>query len=386
MIAYTNYEYDARVRREAETLVRNGAFQVVILSLKTGKHPKLFNFRGVKISEVNQKKYTGYNKFGYIFSYLEFLVRCFVRCTWMHLRGKVDIIHVHNMPDFLVLAALVPRIMGRKLILDIHDSIPETYLSKFNASQSFIFKLLKLEEVLSTAIAHRVICVNHVQKDVVVGRMINPEKVIISLNIPDPILFSCETKQMSPEKNNCAFRIIYHGTIAKRLGVDLAVKAVAKLADSIPQLEFHIWGKFGYELRIIEEIIRRLNLEDKFHILKSGVPLEQLPIKLKNMNLGIIGNRADEATKLMLPVKMLEYIALGIPVVAPRLRTIEYYFTDEMVEFYEPENIDAMSEAILKLYRDKDLREKQANKAKRFLDIYGWEKHQNDLINLYREI
>jgi len=387
MIAYTNYEYDARVRREAETLARIGGFRVVILGLKADKRPRSFKLRGVEISEINQKKYTGSDKLRYIFSYLEFLVRCFLRCTWLLMKGRVDIVHVHNMPDFMVFAASVPRVMGRKVILDIHDTMPETYLSKFRNRQSLVFKLLDFEESVSTAMAHRVICVNHVQKEALARRMAEPEKMVISMNMPDPALFPGTTKQVAPVRvKNAVFRMIYHGTIAERLGVDLAVKAVAKLVASIPQLEFHIWGKFGDELIAIDKLRRNLNLADKVHIVKGGVPLEQLPLKLKQMDLGIIGNRRDAATELMLPVKMLEYISLGIPVVAPKLRTIEYYFTDEMVEFFEPENIDAMSEAILKLYRNKELREKKANNAKIFLDKYGWEKHRYNLINLYRNL
>jgi len=104
------------------------------------------------------------------------------------------------------------------------------------------------------------------------------------------------------------------------------------------------------------------------------------------MDLGIVGNRKNVATELMLPVKMLEYVALGIPVIVPRLKAIEYYFSDEMVCYFEPENIDSMASAILRLYKDKSLRKAQAEKAKAFVAQYGWEKHQADLINFYREI
>ena len=104
------------------------------------------------------------------------------------------------------------------------------------------------------------------------------------------------------------------------------------------------------------------------------------------MDIGIIGNRKDMATELMLPVKMLEYIAMGIPVVAPKLKTIEYYFNEKMLCFYEPENVESMADAIYKLYKDEKLRKKQAKNAKTFLDKYGWETHKMDLINLYRNL
>jgi glycosyltransferase involved in cell wall biosynthesis len=88
----------------------------------------------------------------------------------------------------------------------------------------------------------------------------------------------------------------------------------------------------------------------------------------------------------MLPVKLLEYVSMDIPVVAPRLRTIEYYFTDEMVSYFEPENVDSLAHAISSLLNDEHRRTSQAEKAKAFLDQYGWDKHRYDLINLYREL
>ena len=70
------------------------------------------------------------------------------------------------------------------------------------------------------------------------------------------------------------------------------------------------------------------------------------------MDIGVIGNRRTAAGDLMLPVKMLEYICLDIPVVVPRLKTIEHYFSDDMVAYYEPEDVESLANAIYRLYRE----------------------------------
>ena len=194
MIVYTDYHFDARVRREAETLARTNKFRVSIIVPKNGERPRVFDIDGVRLIEVNEKKYNGKNKFWYSYSYLKFLMLCFFKCTWFFFRGQVDIVHVHNMPDILVFAAAVPRLFGRKVVLDIHDSMPETYLAKYSGDASLPFKLLCLEESASAAMAHRIICVNHVQKEVLVGRGIPSDKITILMNVPDPVLFpSCDT-------------------------------------------------------------------------------------------------------------------------------------------------------------------------------------------------
>jgi len=104
------------------------------------------------------------------------------------------------------------------------------------------------------------------------------------------------------------------------------------------------------------------------------------------MDLGIIPNKRNMATELMLPVKMLEYVAIGIPVVSARLKTIEHYFSNNMVTFFEPENVESMANAILSMYRDKNRRREQALEARKFIERYGWEKHKKDLIQLYQEL
>jgi glycosyltransferase involved in cell wall biosynthesis len=203
------------------------------------------------------------------------------------------------------------------------------------------------------------------------------------MNVPDPSLFPVSGKPGIPVETNCDFRMVYHGTIAERLGVDLAVRAVAQLKDTIPGLQFHVWSKAGAALDAIENLGQSLEVNDHLFIRRGGVPLEQLADELKIMNLGIVSNREGGATDLMLPVKMLEYIALGIPVVAPRLRCIQHYFSEGMVTFFEAGSIESMATAILTLYRDPGRRRKQAQQAQAFLDRYGWDKHKHDLIDMY---
>jgi glycosyltransferase involved in cell wall biosynthesis len=386
MIAYSDYQYDARVRREAETLYRSEKFKVSILTLKAGSRPRHFNLNGVQVIEVNQRKYEGQKKSRYIISYFHFLIRCFAICTWMFLKRQIDIIHIHNMPDFLIFAGIVPRLLGRKLILDIHDSVPETYLSKFSEKNSLMFKLMCLEEITSTIFAHRIICVNHVQKNAVVARGVSPTRITVSMNVPDPVLFPVNGIVKAPLKCGKAFRMIYHGTIANRLGVDLIVKVVAELAKKIPHLQFHLWAKAGAPLESIVKLAISLNVYDRLRILPGGIALENLADSLKVMDLGVIGNRKGSATNLMLPVKMLEYIAVGVPVVAPRLQCIQYYFSDEMVSFYEPENVSSMSYAILRLHEDEKKRIHQSQAARRFFDKYGWKSHKHDLLNMYKNL
>jgi glycosyltransferase involved in cell wall biosynthesis len=382
MIAYTNYSTDARVRREAETVAALPDYDVSVITLKEGELPETHMIRGVTVHEVNLAKYQGKSSTRYIMSYLKFVSLAFLRCNKLLLHRSLDIVHVHNMPDFLLFSAIVPFLFGKKLILDIHDTVIETYLTKFNGFMSGItYWLLRFEEWLCCAIADKIICVNHVQRDALIKRGIPEEKITISMNIPDPRWCSQKSNGSYERQNDSKFTLVYHGTLAKRLGIDLTIEAVARLSARIAGLEYYIVGS-GDDAEEFLDLSRRLGVDDKVHFMNS-VPIDDLVKTLDGMDLGVIANRANVATELMLPVKMLEYIALDIPVIAPRLKTIEYYFTDYMLGYFEPNNVESLADAIWKAYSNDDLRIKRASNARDFFVEYGWENHKLGLINLY---
>jgi glycosyltransferase involved in cell wall biosynthesis len=385
MIAYTNYPSDARVRREAETLASTGDFEVSFFALQEESTAKSYELEKVKVIELNVKKYRGQNKFKHFTSYMKFLFLAFLSCNKLFFARKLDVVHVHNMPNFLALAGVLPRLFGKKMILDIHDSTPETYFARYGKTPNqLIFKILCWEEALFCSLANNVICVNHVQRDALVKRGIPSQKIAISMNVPDPKWFRT-VNTIKDNKNNKKIKLIYHGTIARRLGIDLAIRAFAKIYNANSRVEFYILGD-GEGIDECEELSTLFDVDEYVHFSKKMLPLESLLKILGDMDIGIIANRENPATELMLPVKLLEYISLDIPVIVPRLKAIEYYFTDEMVSYFEPESVDSLANAISHLLNDKIRRNDQTGKAKTFLDRYGWEKHRMDLINLYREI
>lgn len=382
MIAYSIFPYDPRIRRESEALVRYGN-KVNFLVLAEKDRPALYKSNDVTIIEMGVKKYRGKKNLSYFLSYTKFLVLTFLTCTKLFLRHQVDVVHIHNMPNFLVFAGIIPRLFGKKLILDIHDSMPETYKGKFGNLPKLFYKLLCIEESLCCAFVHKIICVNDIQRDELVKRGIPSKKITVILNVPDNTIFKFESQRAEACDNNKRdFNIVYHGTIDRMLGIDLTVEAVSRLLNEIPGIQFYVLGA-GRDLDEFISLGGKLGIEDHIHFTRKYYPVESLPLLLKDMDLGIIPSRKNAATDLMLPVKLLEYVAIGIPVVAARLKTIEHYFSNDMVCYFEAEDVESMVSAILKIYKDENGRREQALKARKFIDKYGWDRHQMDLIRLY---
>lgn len=389
MVAYTNYATDARVRREAETLAANPSYEVQVLVLKECATPHTYLLDNVVVRELDVSKYRGQSGIRYVISYLSFFLLAFMACNRLLLTGRLDVVHVHNMPNFLVFCAIFPALAGKKIILDVHDTVLETYASKFTAIRNdtlrkALVKLLQLEESLSCALADRVVTVNHIQCQALVQRGIPQAKTLISMNVPDPRRFHLE-RGASRHADNGRFRLVYFGTITRRLGIDLAIHAVARVAADIPDLEFYIIGG-GEDREAFRRLSENLHIAEVVHFSTREYPLEKLVPILLDMDLCIVPNRMNPATELMLPVKMLESIALGIPVLTPKLKTIEHYFGDDMVFYFEAENVCSMAMAIRQAYENADLRARKACRARTFLDQYGWETHQHTLIDAYKAL
>jgi len=203
--------------------------------------------------------------------------------------------------------------------------------------------------------------------------------------VPDPKIFDVNPSKHKQNQPSNGFNLVYHGTIAHRLGVDLIVEALNILKDQIPEIKLHLWGRKGEPQTVLGSRIRDLHLEDQVMI-NDMVPAEKLPQVLAPMDLGVIGNRSDPATELMLPVKMMEYISLKIPVVVPRIKTIQHYFSEDMVMFFEPENVESLAAAIRELYGNEDIRKDKAEKAYQFLQTISWDKQKHDLFKIYQDL
>ncbi len=131
------------------------------------------------------------------------------------------------------------------------------------------------------------------------------------------------------------------------------------------------------------ELSKELAVEKSVIFNRKFTPMEELIPTLKNMDIGIVSNRWNVAADQMLPVKMLEYVILDIPVIAPRLKTIEHYFDSEMISFFKPDDVDSLADAIILLAQDETRKGNQAENARTFLQKFGWEEHKKDFIAMY---
>ncbi|MFO1152687.1 MAG: glycosyltransferase family 4 protein [Rhodospirillales bacterium] len=379
MAAYTNYRRDPRVRREAEALVEAG-HDVVFLACRRPGEPDREILAGVTVKKLAglQRRCTSFTD--YLIDYAIF--GCMLSLHLLRHPLRYRLIHINNMPDFLVFAAWLPRLLGRPVIHDIHDLMPELYVEKFaSGERHWLVRALELQERWAGRFATAVLTVEERLRDILSGRGIPREKIHVLMNLPDERIF--RQRPSSPRKPaDAPFVLVYHGTLAHRLGLDLAIEAVAKARAAIPRMQLRIIGA-GEERSRLMELRDRLGLADVVQFSDGFVPVEAIPPLIEDADIGLVPLRVSSGTDIMLPTKLLEYVFVGIPCVVPRTNTITRYFDDDMVAFFAEGNATSLSETIVRLYRCPEEREALAQAAtERFSRTYRWSAHKAIYVGL----
>jgi glycosyltransferase involved in cell wall biosynthesis len=369
IILCNRYAFDARSQRHAEALAERGYDTDVICLASPAvakKHDR------VNLIELNWRRYQGSRRFNYLRTYSRFFSAASLIALRRSAGKPYDLILASTMPDPIVLCALPARLFGGRIVLDIRDTMPELYQEKFSKGPADPgTRMLFAQERLCARLADRVIAVHEPHRRRLEQAGIPKEKLDIVMNTPDPRIFTARSRRaLNSHGPSDAFTLIYHGTVTHRLGLDVAIEAVSLLRDRIPSLRMIVLGT-GDELPSVKSLAASLNLGERVTF-PDTAPVEKLPEILSQADLGVVPNRATVATQLMLPVKLLEYAMSEIPVVAPRLNTIQYYFNDDAVRYFAPGDPVDLANAIEELYRNPSRRNDQARHAAEVVARLSW--------------
>jgi glycosyltransferase involved in cell wall biosynthesis len=347
MVLFSYYPEDPRPRRAAEALASCGMDVDLICLREEAQEPKHQSLNGVSIRRVPIKRRRG-GIFGYIYQYLAFLLFSSAIIVVRSFFRRYDLIYVHNMPDFLVLSGLIPKAFGAKVVLDLHDPMPELMRTIFDLPEhAKSVRLLEHVEKWSIRFADSVVTVNRACAKLFGSRSCVPEKISVVMNSPDEEIFRFRLPNVSARTQEGLepFVVMYHGSLVERNGLDLAVEAFALVSTSIPEAELRIYGARNAYLDRVMESARNKGLERKVHYL-GPKPLENIVEAIEQCDVGIIPNKRNIFTELNTPTRIFEYLALGKPAIAPQATGICDYFDDDSLLFFELGNAEDLARKI----------------------------------------
>jgi len=305
--------FDRRVWQEALALTANG-YQVSIICPKGRGYDKSYELLdGIHIYR-HSLPVEADSAVGYALEYGVSLFMEFVLAVRIAFTRGFDVIHGCNPPDTIFLVGGFFKLFGKRFIFDHHDINPELYEAKFQR-RDFFYRLLCRLERWTFATADVSIATNESYRNIAIRRGgMAPDKVFVVRSGAD----LSRVRALPPReelRRGKRYLVGYVGVIGKQEGIDLLLESIAYLRQTLGRndVQFTIVGD-GTEVAALKEMSRRLRIEDCVEF-AGRLPDKELWEILSTADVCVNPDRANEMNDKSTMNKILEYMALGKPIV-----------------------------------------------------------------------
>ena len=333
---------DARIRRQSDALVGAG-YEVDVICLRGSGEAAEERAGALRIVRLPVDRGSiGFA--GHIAEYVAFTARAAWRLAREHRRRPYDLVQVATVPDFLDLAALPEKLAGVPLLLDLHEDMPEFFRDRF--THPLLRPLLPLVSVAaraSAALADELITVHEPLRQLSIARGVAPERISVVMNSADGRLFDPSRHERRSFMADGELRIIHHSNLQRIYGMDVAVEGLARLRPDL-RWRLDIYGDGPWRSRI-EEAVERTGTSDRV-TLHGRIGIDELPGLLAGADLGMVPSLPEPYLEYSLSTKLLEFAAMGVPVIASDLATFRHHFTDEAVRYVRGGDPYALARAV----------------------------------------
>lgn len=349
MLVQSYYLNDPRVRREAETLAQED-HDVEVIALRDKGEPFRQTVNGVCIYGLALRRKYG-SRVRYFYEYGVFHAWAAIFALWLHLFRRFRLIQVHNLPDTLIFSALIPKLLGAKVLFDAHESMPESFRIKYGfAEKNKWSRTLEAAERICMSLADHVLTIHEPIRQLFIQRGISQDKISVVMNLPDERLFSPRALNFKNPKSRSGFTLIYAGTVAKRYGLQTAIMAIPELLNEIPMLRLRILGHGDY-IEALQNLASELRV-GKHVSFEAPVPITEIAAEYHSADVGISPHEDDLFGGIYFSTKVAEYMAVRLPVIVSKTYVMNYYYDESQVAFFAPGNYHEFSECVRRIYKD----------------------------------
>jgi glycosyltransferase involved in cell wall biosynthesis len=373
---------EPRVLREALAALDAG-WQVDVVAMRRPGELAEESVDGVTVFRLPLSHAWGAGVLATAREYLGFTALASVKVAALALRRRYNVIHVHNPPDFLLLAALLPRMLGARVVFDIHDFAPELFTLRLGGGRGVAVaeRMLRLVERLSIRFATAVVTVHEPYRRALEARGAPPEKITVVLNSMDERLVPAVP---APRGGN-GFRVVYHGSITPHYGVELLVEAAARIAGDLPELKLEIYGD-GDALDSVRARVAELGMSDRVYLSGRFLPQADVLGRVRSAAAGVICNLPVERNVAAVPTKLFEYALLGVPIVTADLPAIREYFSPYEARFFRAGHVGDLAEALREIAAAPQTAEARAQSARRRYEEYTWDRSARRYVELLKRL
>jgi len=377
LVTYSFYESDSRVFRYGEALAERGDEVEVLALRRSPEQPEEEVINGCRVIRLQARMVDEKSPARYLLRLLLFFCRASWRIARSHARRPYDVLHINNVPDFLAFAGWLPKCGGTRIILDIHDIVPELFASKFGAAPgSATIRMLKMMEHASAAFSTHVILANDLWREVYTRRSAPPEKVSVLLNYVERRIFFPRPRLRRDDRKI----VIFPGSLQLHQGLDIAIRAFPRVVAAFPTAELHLHGE-GPAKPELTALAAELGLGGHVRFFDS-CPTPEIAAIMAEADLGVVPKRADSFGNEAFSTKIWELMSLGIPVVASSTKIDRYYFNDSIVRFFESGNPEALAAAIVEILGNPEFSRQMTARASEHAAHNSWETRKADYLGL----
>lgn len=386
IVRHSYYPSELNVKREAEALLGDG-FDVEVLCLRGEGEAPSEMVAGVEVRRL-PVRHRRASVARYLFEYAAFFLLASFTLAWSHLRRPYQAIQVNTMPDWLVFSTLIPRITGAKIVVHMHEPMPELWKTEFSgrASSGLILWFIRRTEQWGMRYAHKVLTVTEDLKARFVERGASAEKITVILNVPDDRIFNPGVLEKLParEGGEDEFQLVSHGALEERYGIWTIVDAVEQVRSDVPGIRLVLMGKGELESELVRRIAER-SLEPHVRFL-GWIDFEEMLARIGRADAGIVAQLENEYSRLIHTNKMYEYVALERPVLMARLEAVQTTFGNDSFLYFEPGDAADLARAIRELHGDARRRKDLVARAGAVYARHVWSLERLRYLEVYRNL
>jgi glycosyltransferase involved in cell wall biosynthesis len=368
MVAHAAYPGDPRLRRQIDALTGAGN-QVDLFCLRRPGEASAEAEGSLRILRL--PVYRAFSGFaGHMAEYLAFAGLAAVQLARAHRRRHYRLVQVATLPDFLAFAAAPLKLSGVPLLLDLHEDMPEFFRDRFaHAGLRPFAPAVTIAARASAGIADELITVHEPLRQLSIARGVDPDRISVVMNSADADLFDAARYPRRPFMDDGELRLIHHSNLQRIYGVETVIEAIAGLGDSL-SARLDVYGDGPYRAEL-EAIVARSGTADRVR-LNGPVPIDALPGLIAAADVGVVPSLPEPYMQLSLSTKLLEYAAMGIPIVASDLATFRAHFTAEAIRYVPGGDAEALAAAFRALAADPVGTARMGAEAHRQAAAYEW--------------